>query len=91
MSFGFAGRHRVIPHRSGFAPNLEIQLIIWQGPRPGERSQFGTCRIALGREMLWMDEIRSHHLETMVETIVDWQLQRGHHSWVSSVVQGFVH
>ena len=39
--------------------------------------------------ILWMDGIRSHHFETMVETTVCWYLQ-GNHPRIS-LVQDFVH
>ena len=40
------------------------------------------------RAILWMDEIRSHHFETMVETIVCWFLQ-GNHPFLGGALDRF--
>ena len=67
-------------------------------PNVGEKEGLGEehCRLPIvghvlwgshvkcpSRTLLWMDEIRSHHFETMVELIVGWYLQGNHHSKVS--------
>ena len=59
------------------------------GLRHGARGISGAWTL-VDPQILWMDEIRSHHFETVVDSIVCWYLQGNHYPRVSWV-QDFVH